>query len=477
MNEWSQQWDGAVARSQDEMSLQHLRSGVYPPHWQSLLKRLRELEPIGSILEVGCSTGYLALLLQKEGIRYERFDGIDTNAAAIEMAQAKFPAYGPRPHFSDKPLSYFFEDGVPNRRYDVVIDGACIMHVPEWQEHARMLGLLARRELIFSRLPRERGTMRNDTVGHGRQFAAWAFNWFDVLVASRWPQNTEMPEIGDSEQLCLPRVRPALTYHDRGYQAKGDLMRRSHAGYMATVHYDDDMPSPLLHGQSRIEAMWALGPSHLAAMMKAQQSDITYVDADYYFFGPLDEYYHEVGDAPAAIIPHNMTTMAEVEQIGRRDGLGVALQRAMSLHEAHAPLYGTYNVGMVYFDNTVQGRKILNWWAERCAEWCFARVEDGKFGDQKYLDQFPAMGAKVITNPGVGMGPWSSKMLRVWRRDDDGHPNAGQLMIGKPGEARRLLAWHFSTFRPDRWIDPVYGDCEWARPAYEEYAKAWERLK
>ena len=57
------------------------------------------------------------------------------------------------------------------------------------------------------------------------------------------------------------------------------------------------------------------------------------------------------------------------------------------------------------------GEIVRKWWEERCIEWCFARAEDGKFGDQKYLDDWPerfAPWVHVLADRELALAPWNA---------------------------------------------------------------------
>ena len=57
------------------------------------------------------------------------------------------------------------------------------------------------------------------------------------------------------------------------------------------------------------------------------------------------------------------------------------------------------------------GEPVRKWWEERCIEWCFARFENGKFGDQKYLDDWPERFPEqvhVLSNQGWTLAPWNA---------------------------------------------------------------------
>jgi hypothetical protein len=72
---------------------------------------------------------------------------------------------------------------------------------------------------------------------------------------------------------------------------------------------------------------------------------------------------------------------------------------------------------------------------DRCIEWCFDRVEDGKFADQKYLDTWPQQynGVVVLSGVPINVSYWNIGSFELTSE-------GGFLLLN--GE--KLIAWHFS---------------------------------
>ena len=115
-------------------------------------------------------------------------------------------------------------------------------------------------------------------------------------------------------------------------------------------------------------------------------SNCTYIDADMQFFADPKIFFDEMGNSSALITAHRYTSTYD--------------QSAIS---------GKYCVQFVTFKNDAKGMEILEWWRQSCLNWCFARVEDGKFGDQKYLDEFQSRfgGVHELNHLGGGLAPWN----------------------------------------------------------------------
>ena len=149
--------------------------------------------------------------------------------------------------------------------------------------------------------------------------------------------------------------------------------------------------------RSQVEYCWTATPSVcLAALAREPHLEgITYLDADLAFHGDPGLLFDEIGDRSTAIVPHRYAPQwRHFEEVS-----------------------GVYNVEWVTFRRDADGLEALTWWRERCLEWCYARFEDGKYGDQKYLDDWPTrfQGVHVLEHPGGGLAPWNVEMVELWR--------------------------------------------------------------
>lgn len=100
--------------------------------------------------------------------------------------------------------------------------------------------------------------------------------------------------------------------------------------------------------------------------------------------------------------------------------------------------FGRFNVGWLTFRLSETGLRCLRKWKDDCVDWCYDRVEDGKFADQKYLDAWPAMlGERLAIAPRtLDLGPWG--VGRGEFKVVDGTPSVGGLPI---------ILYHFQGLR------------------------------
>jgi hypothetical protein len=133
-------------------------------------------------------------------------------------------------------------------------------------------------------------------------------------------------------------------------------------------------------------------PHYLFAHTAADR--ITYIDCDLYFFSSPRPFMDSLGDASVAITPH----------------------RFSFAHRDHT-IFGKFNVGWITYRRCAEALDCLNTYKAECLAWCYDRVEDDRFGDQKYLDAWPDRypSLRVIEHKGFNLAVWNAytSMIRL----------------------------------------------------------------
>ena len=163
------------------------------------------------------------------------------------------------------------------------------------------------------------------------------------------------------------------------------------------------------------EFCWTMASVFSNMLLKSGIREITYLDADMMFFGDPAVVHKEIRISGIGIIPHRFIP-----------------------EKKHLEINGKFNVSWVTLKDTPRSMACSNEWAAQCLEWCYYRVEGNKFGDQKYLDEWPSKyhcECKVIENIGAGLAPWNLANYNLGTRD-------GVLYA----EQERVIFYHYHEF-------------------------------
>ena len=208
--------------------------------------------------------------------------------------------------------------------------------------------------------------------------------------------------------------------------------------------------------RTRAEYCWTCTPWTIRYVLEHYGEDsCTYIDADMMFFSSPDPIFQDMRQKNCSVLitPHRFGNTPKDRQT-----------------EAHV---GTYCVEFNTFLNNEDGRRALNWWADRCLDWCFYAPAGTSewYGDQKYLEVFPKefSGVYICNHYGAGIAPWNASQLRLV-------PGTGEVEVTAAGERYPVVFCHFATIMhlTQNWVNVNSGvkDPALHRFLYDTYMDA-----
>lgn len=178
----------------------------------------------------------------------------------------------------------------------------------------------------------------------------------------------------------------------------------------------------LKHTRTNREYYWTCTSNSIRyAIDQFRLDSCTYLDADLYFWDSPRILLDEIGDNSILITEHRYSPKYD-----------------------QSKLLGKYCVQFITFRNNKFGNKALNWWRDACNEWCYDRFEDGKYGDQKYLDDWNERfkGVHVLQHLGGGVAPWNVQQYNILQQDHKLVCKSKQS-----GESFPVVFYHFHHIR------------------------------
>jgi hypothetical protein len=144
--------------------------------------------------------------------------------------------------------------------------------------------------------------------------------------------------------------------------------------------------------RSKGEYCWTITPFAPGFVFDADENikRVTYLDADMWFRKTPSPIFDEFDKSGKAVLITDHNYDAEYDQ---------------------SKVSGQFCVQFMIFER-IKSHEVRVWWSNKCLDWCYARPENGRFGDQKYLEEWPKIYPDLIhilKNKEWLLAPWNAK--------------------------------------------------------------------
>lgn len=216
-----------------------------------------------------------------------------------------------------------------------------------------------------------------------------------------------------------------VAFDDRCYEVLSDMRLKN----VTLIYWRDIMDVTLWRikdERTRAEFCWTCTPVIVEyILLKYNETVCTYIDADIYFFADPDKAIREIANhgCSVGVVPHrferNYSNIAQMFNNGK------------------------YCIQFNTFINSEEGLLVLREWKEDCLNWCFGRYEDGKFGDQKYVDTWNMKYSCIYESQdlGVGVAPWN---LHLYSFDGK---KEGKIILRYKENSFPVVFYHFEGMK------------------------------
>ncbi|MBL7928263.1 MAG: glycosyl transferase [Bacteroidia bacterium] len=213
-----------------------------------------------------------------------------------------------------------------------------------------------------------------------------------------------------------------FAFDDKAFQLLKKLNLRF-ATIISLQDFEDDKLKTVKPDRTLAEYCWTCTPATIVYVIeKFNEPACTYLDADMYFYQNPEVLFEEMGSNSVLLTEHRFPPKFN-----------------------RSTLAGRFCVQFITFKNNSEGLNALYWWRDRCLEWCYNRYEDGKFGDQKYLDDWETRfeSVHVLKHLGGGLAPWNAEQYSVVNR------SGNKIFLSEKSSEKKFEAvfYHFHHVR------------------------------